>query len=327
MVRLAIMRALITGISGFVGRHLAEHLLACNDAVLGASPDGQWGDPLPDALRHRVELVAWDLTGPPEGDKHAAQRIAAFQPEAIYHLAAISVPRECGTTRPTPLATRINVEGTLRVMELAASLEPPPRVLFVSSSHVYAKVSPEAPRVHEGSPLGPRDAYGMTKLAAEHVVREAVARDGVHAVIARSFQHTGPGQGPQMMLPQWIQQFVEHSNAVTVYTRSARIDLCDVRDVVRAYRLLIERGTPGEVYNVGSGTVRTSGEVLDILRNLADPERPIVESRPGPKQDPIADITRLIQSTGWRAMIPLETTVADTLAWWRQRSRGTGGGS
>ncbi|MCR4413734.1 MAG: NAD(P)-dependent oxidoreductase [Thermoguttaceae bacterium] len=320
------MRALITGISGFVGPHLAEHLLECGDTVLGAAPEGQWGETAPQTMRRAVEIVRWDLAAPEEDAGEAFSRIVAFRPEAIYHLAAISVPRQCGQTAPTPLALRVNVEGTRRVVNLAASLRPAPRVLLVSSSHVYAPVTEESPRVHEESPVGPRDAYGMTKLAAERVVREAIARDGVDAVIARSFQHTGPGQGPQMMLPQWIQQFVETTGPVTVYTRDARIDLSDVRDVVRAYRLLIEYGARGEVYNVGSGVVRTSGEVLDVLRSLADPRRAVFESRPGRKQDPIADISRLVHTTGWRAMIPLEKTVADTLAWWRQRPGPTGAG-
>ncbi len=321
------MRALITGISGFVGPHLAEHLLQRGDTVLGAAPDGQWGETAPQVLRRAVEIVRWDLAAPDQDAEEAFSRIAAFRPEAIYHLAAISVPRQCGETAPTPLALRVNVEGTRQVVHLAGWLRPAPRVLLVSSSHVYAPVTEDSPRMHEESPVGPRDAYGMTKLAAERVVREAIAQGRVDGVIARSFQHTGPGQEPPMMLPQWIQQFVETAEPVTVYTRHARIDLSDVRDVVRAYRLLIERGARGEVYNVGSGVMRTSGEVLDLLRSLADPRRAVFESRPGRKQDPIADISRLVRTTGWRAMIPLEKTVAETLAWWRRRPGSAGAGN
>lgn len=109
-----------------------------------------------------------------------------------------------------------------------------------------------------------------------------------------------------------------------VYTLDARIDLSDVRDVVRAYRLLLERGRPGEVYNVGSGISRRTGDILELLRGMAGPKRPVVERRPGFKQDPIADVTRLVECTGWSARIPLEQTVADTWAWWR-KSEGRGG--
>jgi len=316
-------RALITGLPGFVGGFLAEHLLECGDAVLGCSPDGEWEPTSPEELRHRVELVAWDIG---DGDglcEEARRRIERFRPEAIYHLAALSVPQDCGEDEPSPRAVAVNIDGTRRVMELAASLPSRPRVLLTSSSHVYAPVSAESPKVDETAPLAPRRGYGQTKLAAEAEVRRAVEGAGCDAVIVRGFQHTGPRQSPRMMLPEWARQFAQGgSEPVKVHTRDARIDLSDVRDVVRAYRLLMERGERGEVYNVGSGVSRRSGDVLDVLRAMADPKRPIEELRPGFKQDPIADITRLVRRTGWRARVSLETTVADTLAWWRSEARG-----
>jgi len=204
-------------------------------------------------------------------------------------------------------------------MELAASLDFHPRVLLTSSSRVYAPVSPESPKLRETALLGPRSAYGRTKLAAEAEVLRAVRQHDCDAIIVRSFQQAGPRQDPRMMLSQWARQFAAGgSRPVEVYTRDAQIDLCDGRDAVRAYRLLIEQGRSGAVYNVGSGIGRPSGDVLDILHHLADPQRPIVELRPGFKQDPIADIGRLVRCTGWRATIPLETTAADTLAWWEE---------
>src|SRR5207302_5509734 len=119
-------------------------------------------------------------------------QIAAFAPEAIYHLAAISIPADCGQTQPTTLAHAVNVQGTKHVLALAASLKPVPRVLFVSSAYVYAPVDPNSPVVNERSPLAPPNAYGRTKLAAEELVQEA-AKCGLPAVIARAFNHTGPG--------------------------------------------------------------------------------------------------------------------------------------
>jgi len=313
-------RALITGLPGFVGSHLAEHLLERGDSVLGFSPDGLWEKRSPGELRDRVELVAWNL-GSPEGiSAEARRRIERFAPDWIFHLAALSVPRDCGSDQPTPEAIAVNVEGTRRVLELAGSVAGVVRVLFTSSSYVYGPVDRRSPRVDETARLAPRRGYGRTKLAAEEEVRRAIERDGCDAVIARAFQHTGPRQGPQMMLPEWAEQFARGGpEPVKVHTLDARIDLSDVRDVVRAYRLLAERGVRGEVYNVGSGTSRRTGDVLDLLRSMADPDRPIVETRPGSKQGPIADTTRLVRATGWRAAIPLEQTVADTLAWWRRQ--------
>ena len=313
-------RVLITGISGFVGGFLAEHLLEAGDAVLGCSPRGAWEENSPEWLRDRVELVDWDLARPDGLPDEVRRRIERFGPEAVYHLAALSVPEDCGPDQPTPEATAINVDGTRRVLETAISLVSGPRVLFVSSSYVYAPVDPRSPQIDENAPLRPRQGYGRTKLAAEREVGRAVWQSGCDAVIARSFQHTGPRQSSRMMLPQWAEQFARGgTEPVKVRTCDAYIDLTDVRDVVRAYRLLLQRGRRGEVYNVGSGISRRTGDILDLLRSMADPDRPVVETRPGFKQDPIADVTRLIRATGWRPAIPLEQTVADTLAWWRRQ--------
>lgn len=312
-------RALITGVAGFAGGFLAEHLLACGDAVLGTAPEGCWEPNSSESIRDRVELVAWDLGRESGLSGEARRRIEAFRPTAIYHLAALSVPDDCGKDDPLPGAIAVNVEGTRHVVELAAELHCRPRLLLVSSAKVYAPVEPCGPVVDETSPLEPRSAYGRTKLAAEDIVQAAVARGDCEAVIARAFQHTGPRQGPRMMLPEWARQFVSGDGPIEVKTRDAVIDLSDVRDVVRAYRLLMERGESGSVYNVGSGRPRRSGEVLDLLRSLAGPARPIRETHPGPKQDPIANVSRLNHNTGWNAEVSLEQTVADTWAWWEGR--------
>ena len=313
-------RALITGASGFVGGFLAEHLMENGQAVLGCSPDGQWCDESTESLAGRVELVAWDMATPNGLSEEACRLIERFRPDALYHLAAISVPEDCGASAPAPLAESINVGGTRQVLELAGRLPSRPRVLLVSTSHVYAPAAYEASPLDENTPLGPNRGYGRTKLAAEDEVRRAVRQGICDAVIVRAFQHTGPCQNARMMLPQWARQFAAGgSEPVEVYTRDAHIDLTDVRDVVHAYRLLMEQGHSGEVYNVGSGVSRRSGDLLDMLRELADPRRTVVELRPGFKQDPIADISRLAKLTGWRPEIPPRQTVADTLAYWRAK--------
>ncbi|MBN1910920.1 MAG: NAD-dependent epimerase/dehydratase family protein [Pirellulales bacterium] len=315
-----IQRALITGVSGFVGGFLAEHLLDAGNALLGCSPDGRWMPESPEALASRLELIAWNL-GQPDGLSNEATRaIRRFAPNVIYHLAALSVPSQCGDLEPTKRAWAVNVEGTRQVLEQAASLPSRPRVLFVSSSHVYAPVTVESPRVTEDSPVGPLHGYGKTKLAAEWLALEHVAAGKADVVIVRAFQHTGPRQDACMMLPQWASQFAGNHGPVGVYTRDAQIDVTDVRDVVRAYRMLAEKGENGSIYNVGSGQSRRTGDILDLLRRLAGDDRAILETRPGPKQDPIADIVRLTTLTGWQPEIPLERTVADTLAYWRNRN-------
>lgn len=314
-------RALITGVTGFAGGFLAAHLLDCGDAVLGCSHEGAWPAGSNRGVAERVGLLRWDVARPDGLNADSRRRIEQFQPDVIYHLAALSVQEDCGHDEPTAEAVAVNVEGTRRVVELAAGLPFPVRVLFTSSNTVYAPVEPGAARVSENAPLGPRTAYGKTKLAAEELVRRAANGQGCQAVIARSFQHTGPHQDPRMMLPSWARQFAA-GGRVEVHTLDARMDLTDVRDVVRAYRLLAERGLPGEAYNVGSGREITSGQVFEILHALADPQRPYIETQPGLRQNPVADNARLVAATGWQAEIPLDRTVADTFRWWRENIEG-----
>ncbi len=318
-------RALITGISGFVGGFLAEYLLTAGDTVLGLTPDGRWTDSSPPSLPSRVQLLAWDLGQPQNVSELVRREIEGFAPHAIYHLAALSVPRHCGDEQPTAQAVALNVDGTRRVLDLAAQLPSRPRVLLVSSNHVYGRVDHGSFRVDEETPLAPRTAYGRTKLAAEEEVRRAVRQHDCDALIARAFQHTGPRQIAPVMLVDWVRQFAGGgSNPIEAYTCDAHLDLCDVRDVVRAYRLLMEHGESGTAYNVGSGVNRRSGDILDLLRRMADPDRSVVELHPGFKQEPIADVTRLVRVTGWSPDIPLEQTLADTLDWWRRREEKRG---
>lgn len=309
------MKAIITGINGFVGAHLAEHLLANGDVVLGFVRGHADDVQLPASLRGAVTVHAWDLAVGSQPPEEVCRVAETFVPQVIYHLAAVSMPADCESD--PALAEVINLGGTRAVMRLAASLTSCPRVVFISSAKVYALPADPMQRVDESAPLAPRNVYGRTKLAGEHVVAHAVAHWGVDAVVARAFQHIGPGQLPPMMLPSWCEQYRRPGNdPVRVYTRDAVLDVTDVRDVVGAYRLLARHGTTGGRYNVGSGIARRSGDVLDLLRHLADPARPVVETRPGIQYNVLADPRRLRDQTGWEPRIALDQTVADTWQWW-----------
>jgi GDP-4-dehydro-6-deoxy-D-mannose reductase len=311
------VKALITGVTGFVGLYLAEHLLDCGDEVIGCAV-GDWTDETPDRVRRHVSLFSWDMSDSQiEGARRQVER---FAPDCIYHLAALSTPGDCGGTTPTARAVAINVGGTRDVLQLAAEMKSRPRVLVTSSAYVYAPVNSDNPTVTEDSPVGPVDGYGQTKLAAE---RECLARadDGVDVVIARAFSQTGPRQIPRFMLPEWASQFAdEQAQSIRVITLDSHLDLSDVRDTVTAYRLLAEHGRSSEIYNVGSGRCVCSGEVFRQLQELAGQSRAAVQRSPGRRQHPIADVSRLMTATGWQPRIPLKRTISDTLAYWRSRS-------
>ena len=311
------MRAFITGASGFVGRHLQGHLQAEGDAVLGSA---QKLEPNDDA----ASIVEWDLNGSPSAA--CQSRVEEFAPDVLFHLAAISIPRDCGDVEPTSAAQRVNVDAVGRIIDFAASLPRPPRIVFMSSSHVYAAVAIDAPVVAETYPIGPRSAYGKTKWAAEELCRRAATdlhaagKSAPEIVIIRSFTMSGPGQDGRLMLAEWADQFVAGgTEPIRVVSLDAVIDFLNVRDGVRALRAIALRGAAGSVYNLGSGVPRTSGEILRLMQEQTGDRRPVIELRPGRRSDPIADVTRLRTAADWSPQIPPEQTVADVLADRRNR--------
>jgi GDP-4-dehydro-6-deoxy-D-mannose reductase len=310
------VRAFITGMTGFAGSHLAEHLIQCGDRVAGCSEDGRWRTAVPDALT-AVPLVTWDLSRD-EGSAilPVLDRLA---PDVVYHLAAVAIPGDCGTAEPNHGAWELNVGGTRRLLSLLGRLPAPPRLVLVSSGHVYAPVTGEEPRRNEDSPLGPVTAYGKTKLAAEQIVQEQSGPTGVDAVIVRSFKHAGPRQNARLMLAEWaIQMTRPDDGPIRVLNLDSYLDMTDVRDVVRAYRLVAEHGRRGEVCNVGSGEALRSGAIYQRMYEMSGCRRGTVELSPGIRREAIADITRLQARTGWRPEIPLDRTLGDSLEYWRR---------
>ena len=179
---------------------------------------------------------------------------------------------------------------------------------------------PNAPRVHEHSPLGPQIGYGRTKLAAETVVRTAAEANRMPAIVARTFHHAGPRQDPQLMLAQWCRQLVAGKRPLQVYNCDSYLDLTDVRDIVKAYRKLALCVRGVETVNVGSGTCCRSGNLLEQLLALTGEAWEFEELYPGRRQHPIADNGRLKELTQWQPSVPLQQTLADSLDYWRQSS-------
>jgi GDP-4-dehydro-6-deoxy-D-mannose reductase len=318
------MKAFITGITGMAGSFLAEHLLACGDEVRGSSRRGQWPPYVPSELASAARLFPWDCAQALPRDHQEA--LSRFAPDCIFHLAALSVPADCGWPNPTPLARAVNVDGVAAVCELARQLPSSPRVVLISSCHVYGAMDAKHSVVSEDAPSRPEGGYGKSKLAAEQVLRDRSENCGIDGVIARAFHHTGPRQLPRLMVPQWARQLVAPGDEpLRVLTLDAHLDLCDVRDVVRAYRLLGLRRSDAQdvdVFNVGSGQSVRSGDVLDRLCGLCESRREVIETSPGVRHNPIADASRIRRETDWRPEIPLEQTLRDTLEFWRGRPFG-----
>ncbi len=298
------MRSLITGGRGFVGTWLAEHLRELGDEVVAIDAEVDVTDPA--ALLSAVSRA---------------------RPDAIYHLAALT---HVGDSWDEPLRVlEVNVIGTAALLAAARKCGTDPRILVTSSAEVYGAVTdPARLPLSEESPTAPLTPYAASKLAAEALVAQAFLGHGQHVITVRPFNHIGPGQTPQFAVPALAKRIVEAdrrgARAIPVGNLSARRDFTDVRDVVRAYRLLIESGEPGTVYNVCSGRDVSIREIADRLLDLAGSSLEF-ETDPSlvrPVEVPVlrGDSGRLAAATGWKPEIPLEQTLADVLAYWRQQA-------
>jgi GDP-4-dehydro-6-deoxy-D-mannose reductase len=256
-------------------------------------------------------------------DGAAVRRVMAdVAPEAVYHLAAMTHVGESWENPSEVL--RVNVLGTAEILAAARATGGNARVLVVSSAEVYGVVTPDQLPLGEDIPTAPASPYAASKLAAEAVALQAWRGYGQPVVIVRPFNHIGPGQSPNFFVPALAKRIVEARRSGTrslrVGTLTTRRDFTDVRDVVTAYRLLIESGVPGEVYNVCSGRDVAMSEVAAQLLELAGADLTL-ETDPAlvrPVDVPVlrGDPTRLREVTGWQSVVPLATTLADVLASW-----------
>lgn len=300
------MRAAITGARGFVGRHLAAHLQSVGDAVLRL--DVQGDQPVDvtdfDALLERLQLTA---------------------PEVLYHLAARTHVGE--SWRDEEAVQRVNVDGTANVLRACVE-SGVSRVIVVGSAEQYGPVEDTSRPIPETAPLHPVSPYATSKARAEALALAASEEGEIDVVCVRAFNHTGPGQSPQFLVPGLAARIARAERSddrnVAVGNLEPVRDYTDVRDVVRAYRLLAERGRSGTVYNVCSGHGTSVADIADGLRAHArssvqfvvDPDLLRASDIPALVGDP----ARLLDATGWRPRIPLEQTLADVLESERARA-------
>jgi GDP-4-dehydro-6-deoxy-D-mannose reductase len=300
------VRALITGVSGFVGRHLFEHLQTMGDDVEGC-----------DRADGSVDI----------GDLESVRTILnRVRPEVVYHLAGWS---DVGGSWAAPVEVfRANAEGTLNVL-IACTEAGVDRVVAVSSADVYGIVRDDELPINESAALRPVTPYAASKVAADYLALQAWLGTKLPVLRARAFNHLGPGQLPRFVAPALAERIARNEldggTDVPVGNLSARRDFTDVRDVVRAYRLLAERGEPGEAYNVCSGRAVSVQQLAEDLLAMA---RHPMHLKPDPALERpvdvpvlLGDYTRLQRATGWEPAIPLAQTLEDLLDDMRTRVR------
>lgn len=298
------MRILVTGATGFVGRWLVEELAGAGHEAIGTPPSSQFDISDPEAV---LDLVR------------------ASDPDGVVHLAAVSFAGDAA--RDPERALRVNVGGTVAVLEALRAIKPSTAVVVIGSAEVYARPASEDLPLREESRLGPSTPYGLSKLAAEAVAVEAAVEHRQPVVVARSFNHTGPGQRSDFVVPALAGRILAAGERGEATIRAGNVDvrrdISDVRDVVRAYRLLLEtlaRSELGErrIFNVASGRSVPIREIAQRLASRAGLALRIETDpalvRPAEAPEIRGDATRLSDAVGWAPTIDFETTLADVLA-------------
>jgi GDP-4-dehydro-6-deoxy-D-mannose reductase len=292
---------LITGAAGFAGRHLLAHLQSAEPTT---------------------RLVTWTRRHVDITNREAvAQGIREARPDRIVHLAGSPHVGQSWRDALVPLKT--NVIGTHHLLDAIRSHSPHCRVVVVSSAMIY---QPSADPLDEESPVGPASPYGFSKLAQDQLALNAAREDGLDVVVARPFNHVGPGQDPSFFLSSFAKQIAlieagRSSPEIHVGNLDAERDLTDVRDVVDAYVRLLKGGTPGRPYNICSGQTHRVGDLLDQLLALARvPITKVIDTarlRPNDVPRLVGKNDRLRAELGWKPQRSIDLTLMDTLKYWR----------
>jgi GDP-4-dehydro-6-deoxy-D-mannose reductase len=316
------VKLLVTGAGGFVGGHLVRYLASEQPGVevFGILlPHGSvsWGSGA------GMTILEADLNDPAA----AAGVVEAVHPDRVVHLAGQSSVHQSWLDPGGTLRT--NVMGVVHVLDAARRLSLRPDVLVVGSAEEYGSVRPDEIPISEDAPLRPASPYAVSKVAQGALARLYGPAGGMRVVLTRTFHHTGPGRGEAFAESSFARQIAEieaglRPPVLKVGNLEAVRDFADVRDVVRAYWLLLERGQPGAAYNVCTGQGRRIRELLDLLLASSrahvevrvDPER----LRPSDVPVQVGDPARLRAATGWEPGVPLEQTLRDLLDDWRQRT-------
>ncbi len=338
------MRVLITGITGFAGSHMAEMLLKQPDVeIFGIYRRRSRLENL-DTLRDKLHMVEPGVASISTIERAFApgkinmidcdlldafsvhKLIGSVHPDRIFHLAAQShVP----TSWNAPAATlQDNIMGQLNIFEAVREIGIDPLIQIAGSSEEYGMVYPDEVPMRESNPLRPLSPYAVSKVAQEMLAYQYHQSYGIKSIVSRGFNHSGPRRGENFVDSSFARQIAliekgQQEPVIRVGDLTSKRDFTDVRDMVRAYWLMLDKGKPGDVYNIGSGTTRAMQEVLDLLLGMSrvkvdvqvDPTR----LRPSDVMILWADYSKFREATGWEPTIPYEQTLRDLLDYWRER--------
>jgi len=316
------MRALITGITGFAGSHLAEHILTEHPdvEVFGTF---RWRSRMDNVehLDRKIKLLETDLRD--YSSMHRALEIS--RPDFIFHLAAQSFVPASWTAPTETLVT--NITGQTNLFEAIRSLKLDPVVQIACSSEQYGLVLPDEVPITETNPLRPLSPYAVSKVTQDYLGYQYFQSYGLKVIRTRGFNHTGPRRGQVFVTSNFCSQVAAielglQEPVIRVGNIEAIRDFTDVRDMVRAYWLAVTKGKPGEVYNIATGQGIRIREMLDRVLALSRVEVKVevdpARLRPSDVEILIGDSTKFRADTGWEPRIPFEQTLRDLLDYWRR---------
>lgn len=314
------MKALVTGGAGFAGSHLTEYLigLGWDVAVLAAEGEGLGNI---SAVRDRIRVMHGDL----RDISSLRKLVASALPDRVFHLAALPSPSD---SISNPAVTyEVNFFGTLNLLLACREVPKVPRFLFVSSSEVYGPLPPESMPLREDMPLRPANPYAASKAAGELLACQFFRCYGFPVVTVRPFNHTGPRQAPAFVCSDFARQIAEielglRPPRMTVGNLKVQRDFSDVRDIVRGYHLLLEKGIAGEVYHLGSGKPIEIEAVLRVLLEACSKRVEVFvdPARVRASESPIVwgDTSKAAKAVGWATRHDLATTLRDLKAYWAE---------
>ena len=303
------MRILVTGAAGFAGRHLVTELVRHGHTCIAF--DLAFNAPMRD--------VAETYVGDLQDAERVEKIVATANPDACIHLGGLAfVP--AGKTHPA-LTLTVNTGGTVNLLEAFREYCRDARILVISSAQIYAP-SDEGTPIREDAPISPIGMYAISKAAADLATLAYAGKYGMWTMTARPNNHTGPGQSPQFVVPSFVRQIKAIAEGrsrpfIAVGNLDSERVFTDVRDVVRAYRLLLEKGSPGNAYNISCDRMISIRFLLNHLCEIAGvaPEISVDPARLRPTdKSPLLDLTKLRGLTGWKPEISLTQTLSDMLA-------------
>ena len=313
------MKALITGINGFVGEYLSDFLISNQIDVYGTVLSEEVSiENISDNKIFKMDLL----------DKNEVNKIIAeINPDYIFHLAGQS--SVALSWKKPDLTINVNVIGTINLLEAVKLYSNKSRVLIIGSSDQYGIVNPEQCPISENTPMNPQSPYATSKKTQEEIAIQYFKAFKIDTIIVRAFNHIGPKQNKGFVIADFASQIAEiekekKAAIIKVGNLDAKRDFTDVRDVVRAYYLVMTNGKPGEIYNVGSGITYKIKEILDKLLSLAKVsiyiEKDNDKMRPSDVPLIQCDNSKISTECGWTLQYPIDQTLIDTLNYWRRCS-------